>query len=325
MSNAAARLRPASIEEIVGHDEAKAAIEKILSGPRSAWPHSWLFVGPSGVGKTTFARILARRFGSTRAATRELNAAETGRIEEVRSLLNKAAHATFGSDTDTVIVDECHQLTAPAQQALLKQVEEPWPHVFFVFLTTNPEKLIPALQSRPQRIILGSVPKAQLIDLAVRVVQGEKYEVSAENVELAANCCGGSPRRLINMLELASAADGEEAARKLIIESQVAGSEGGEFEISGAIFGVLSNRRGAAAKWTEIASILKEDVYALRLDGRSVRVGLANIIATRLLGGGPDAPRHAAALDVLLADSGQFGNAPLTLAMHKVASIYGEE
>ena len=134
------KYRPATFEDMVGHKAVVASVCGQLE--KEDIPKAWLFTGQSGIGKTTIARVLAKTFGATVTGILERNSADFRGIDAMRGLLKQTLFKTPGSPFTVVILDECHQLTPEAQNALLKALEDTPKHVYFILCTTEPEKLL---------------------------------------------------------------------------------------------------------------------------------------------------------------------------------------
>src|SRR4029077_20318225 len=130
------KYRPKTFKEVVGQDEIIRSLKQIL---KKATSHSFLLVGPSGVGKTTIARLLAYELGAANPGDiTEVDAGQFTCIDHVRALTASLKYKPIGgSQVKTVIVNECHRLTIAAQDALLAALEEPASHTYFILTTTD--------------------------------------------------------------------------------------------------------------------------------------------------------------------------------------------
>ncbi|MGO1313339.1 MAG: DNA polymerase III subunit gamma/tau, partial [Brevibacterium aurantiacum] len=177
------RYRPETFDEVIGQehvtDPLKAAIE------RGRINHAYLFSGPRGCGKTTSARILARCLNCAKGPTPvpcgecpscedlanggsgsldvvEIDAASHNGVDDARDLRERAIYAPARDRYKVFILDEAHMVTSQGFNALLKIVEEPPPHIKFIFATTEPEKVIGTIRSRTHHYPFRLVPPEAL-------------------------------------------------------------------------------------------------------------------------------------------------------------------
>ena len=139
--------RPESFDEVIGNEDTIERLKAVL-GNEIRRPHSYLLHGPAGCGKTTLGRIIAKEVGCKGMDFVELDSADFRGIQSVRGIRRQTAYAPMESECRVWLLDEAHALTNDAQTALLKALEEPPSHVYFILCTTMPEKLLPTLRSR---------------------------------------------------------------------------------------------------------------------------------------------------------------------------------
>ena len=183
------RYRPATFADVIGQDHVTGPLQQALAHDRTH--HAYLFSGPRGCGKTTSARIMARCLNCEKGPTPtpcgvcdsclalapggggsldviEIDAATHGLVDDARDLRERAFFTPASARFKVYIIDEAHMLTANAANALLKIVEEPPPHVKFVFATTEPEKVIATIRSRVHHYPFRLVPPGELHRLPAR-------------------------------------------------------------------------------------------------------------------------------------------------------------
>ena len=131
--------RPEALTDIVGNETAVKQIESLLTKENPN--RSLLFLGPSGCGKTTLARIVANEVGAGGSDFHELNTSDFGGIEMVREIRAKSQYRPVHGQSVVWLMDECHRLSAAAQEAILKLLEDPPPNVWIILATTEPSKL----------------------------------------------------------------------------------------------------------------------------------------------------------------------------------------
>lgn len=187
-------MRPKSLEECIGQEELVKALEYQFSANRI--PHFYILHGSIGSGKTTFARILAMtlQMGPKKEKIfeipmdmwnnykkydiKEINAANQNGIDDVRALVETMRYQPIApSKAKVVILDEAHQLTTAAQNALLTETEDVAKHVYYIFCTSNLTKIIPALQRRAYMIN----PKGLTTDETYRLLEKAAEEASFQN------------------------------------------------------------------------------------------------------------------------------------------------
>ena len=186
-------------------------------------PHAYLFAGPKGTGKTSAARILAKAINcesknppcnkcdqcvsitnGTNIDVIEMDAASNRGIDDIRALRDIIKLAPAKAKSKIYIIDEAHMLTIEASNALLKTLEEPPSHVYFILATTNPEKLIETIKSRTTLIHFTKATADEISRSLKRVVDGEKMKISEEDLKIIAKMSKGSFRDAVKILEQVS-------------------------------------------------------------------------------------------------------------------------
>ena len=215
------KYRPSVFADVIGQEHVTVPLSNALSGDRTH--HAYLFSGPRGCGKTSSARIMARSLNCEKGPTPdpcgecqsckdlvangpgsldviELDAATHGLVDDARDLRDKAFFAPVQGRYKIYIIDEAHQLGPGAANALLKVVEEPPPHVIFIFATTEPDKLIATIRSRTHHYPFRLVPPGILAAHLEKICNSEGVSVAKGVIPLVVRASGGSVRDALSVL-----------------------------------------------------------------------------------------------------------------------------
>ncbi|HJN93495.1 MAG TPA: DNA polymerase III subunit gamma/tau, partial [Dehalococcoidia bacterium] len=227
--------RPQHFADIVGQDPIVRTLKNTVAQDKIA--HAYLFAGPRGTGKTTAGRILAKAInaGTTDdgelvddAAAQdfessldliEIDAASNRGIDDIRDLRDRAQYAPSASRYKVYLIDEVHQLTGPAADALLKTLEEPPPHVIFILATTDPEQLKSTVRSRCQRFDFRRISVEALVGRLRYIADNENIEIPDEALNIIAREATGSARDAVNLLDQAWATYGDEISLDNTVEA----------------------------------------------------------------------------------------------------------
>lgn len=215
MTDLQVKYRPQALEDVLGQDHVVRSLIKFRVD--NSWPHSYLFTGPSGCGKTTLGRIIATELGCSGANLVEIDAASNNSVDDIRGLTSGLAYSGFGaSPVKVYILDEVHSYSKQAWQALLKSLEEPPEHVYFVLCTTEVDKVPDTVKTRCPTYTLRSVPYDTLADLLEWVAEEEGIELDGKQLTLIAQEAQGSPRRALTMLAKAQGAQDMDELRDVL-------------------------------------------------------------------------------------------------------------
>jgi len=234
----ARKWRPNLFEEVVGQDHVVRTLRNAVSSGRIG--HAYLFSGPRGVGKTTVARILSKclncKDGPTaipcnqcemcRAITGgscvdvlEIDGASNTGVDNIRELRESVRYAPGQGRYKIYIIDEVHMLTDHAFNALLKTLEEPPPHVVFIFATTEPHKVPLTIHSRCQRFDFKRIPLKKILSHLVEIAEKEGIKIEEEALYLITRESEGSLRDAQSLLEQVISFSGTEVKKENAIDA----------------------------------------------------------------------------------------------------------
>lgn len=252
------RYRPDKWENFFGNKDIVEGIQKNLSKV-----HLYLLHGDRGCGKTTLARIIARELKIDQHEVHEMDAASNRGINEVRELQQIAWSKPMFGQYKIFIIDECHRLTGDAKDALLKILEEPPAHVFFVMCTTEPAKVITTIKSRAKagEFRVKRLERSAMNKLLDRVIKEEKLDIAPNVRRHLTTVVEGIPRDALGLLYKIKDMEPDQAIETL---------KGSNEEIKEVIniCRILMESQGSKyTKWGKIRPILKdvqEDAETIR-------------------------------------------------------------
>ena len=216
----ARKFRPQKFEEIIGQEHVTTTLQNAISSDRAH--HAFLFCGARGTGKTTTARVLAKALNCAEGPTpnpcnvcssckditagssvdvMEIDGASHTGVDDIRELRENVRYAPSRSRRKIYIIDEVHMLSVSAFNALLKTLEEPPPHVTFMFATTEPHKIPATILSRCQRFDLRRVAPTVLKKHLAVILKKEGFEAHDDGLDLLALESGGSVRDSLSLMD----------------------------------------------------------------------------------------------------------------------------
>ena len=215
--------RPQTLSEVVGQEHVTKTLLNALTTGRVA--HAYLFCGPRGTGKTSTGRILAKALNCTKKGTGgkgepcnkcamckaiteghamdviEIDAASHTSVDDVRQLIERINYAPAEAKYKTYIIDEVHQISTSASNALLKTLEEPPPNIVFILATTETHKMLPTIISRCQRFDFHRLKVSDTEDKLRRIIEAEGITIAPEALRIVARASQGGLRDAENLLE----------------------------------------------------------------------------------------------------------------------------
>ncbi len=232
------RYRPRTFAEVVGQTHVTRTLANAIDEDRLS--HAYLFAGPRGTGKTSTARILAAAINCEHGPTStpcgvcdhctsitegtsvdviELDMASHGGVDDARELRDRALFAPARARRKVYILDEVHMASTAAFNALLKLIEEPPDHVLFAMATTDPQKVIPTILSRVQRLDLRRVAAPEVAAHVRTICEAEGYAIDAGAVEAVVRAGDGSVRDTLSILEQVLAYAGSEVTAEAVAQT----------------------------------------------------------------------------------------------------------
>jgi DNA polymerase-3 subunit gamma/tau len=222
------KYRPQTFDDVVGQEAVVRTLRNAITA--GSVRQAYLFAGPRGTGKTSMARILAKSLNCTHGPTPtpdgtchacvaiaagtsldviEMDAASQRGIDDIREIRDRVVLQPVEGNYKVYILDEAHQLTDAAWNALLKLIEEPPPHLVFVFCTTDLSKVLPTVRSRCQTFVFQRPRLQDILTVLTRVAEGEKIDAPPQALSLVARASRGSFRDATSTLDqLAAATEG---------------------------------------------------------------------------------------------------------------------
>jgi len=234
----ARKWRPQVFADMTGQEHVVRTLANAIAANRVA--HAFLFCGPRGVGKTTAARLLARALNCEKGPTHEpcgacrpcqeiaattsvdvaeIDGASNNGVEDVRQIRERVTYLPQRDRHKIYIIDEVHMLTTAAFNALLKTLEEPPPHVKFIFATTEPHKLPDTILSRCQRHNFRRIPTPRMIERLAFIAKEEGAKISEASLALIARQSEGGMRDSLSLLDMVLSACGREPTDEAIAEA----------------------------------------------------------------------------------------------------------
>lgn len=193
------KYRPDSLETIIGNNEIKTTLKGMFK--KNDIPHSMLFHGPTGCGKTTLARIIAKKLNCEDNNIIEIDTAQFRGIDTIRDLRKSIQFTPLGGGIRVYIIDEVHKMTGDAQNAFLKMLEDTPTHIYFILCTTDPQSLLPTIKGRCSQFQVKELSDDEMQDLLVKTAEEEGDSITKEIIQQITQDSQGHPRNALQVLE----------------------------------------------------------------------------------------------------------------------------
>ncbi len=241
------KYRPETFDEIVGNEDVVQVLKSHLENKsKQPLPHSMLFHGPTGCGKTTLGRIVAREIGAKGIDLQEVDVADFRGIETVRDIRRQSAYKSLEGECRVWILDEAHKLTGDAQTALLKALEDTPEHVYYILCTTDPQKLIATIKGRCAQFQVNPLSDKEMKLLLRKVVKSEEESIQKEVYDQIVQDSLGHPRNALQILSQVLSVDED---KRIHIAKQAAETQSKVIELCRALL--------EGNPWKKISNILK--------------------------------------------------------------------
>jgi DNA polymerase-3 subunit gamma/tau len=314
------KYRPQTFDDVVGQDPVVRTLRNAIANDQLR--QAYLFAGPRGTGKTSMARILAKSVNCVQGPTTtpdntcpacvaisngtsldvvEMDAASQRGIDDIREIRERVVLQPVEGRYKVYILDEAHQLTDAAWNALLKLIEEPPPHLLFVFCTTALDKVIPTVRSRCQTFSFQRPRFDDLVKVLRRVADGEGFQAPDSALSQIARAAKGSFRDGVSMLDQLAAATGGDLSVQAVLQLLGAVDEEALFQLCDL---VIDRDTAGALTFVEQLSEQGQDVGRLVND---LLQHLRHLLLVQHLGAVPETlPATEETREKLLAQANQL-------------------
>jgi DNA polymerase-3 subunit gamma/tau len=251
------KYRPTTFDDVAGNTNTVNSLKSVFA--KKEIPHAFLMTGPTGCGKTTLARIIAKELGAEEDNYIEINTADFRGIDMVRDLRRQAQYKPIGGNAKVWLLDECHKLSNDAQNGILKLLEDAPAHAYFIFATTNPEKLLKTLKGRCSQFTVDLLGEKDMFRLLRKVVKSEGENMPKAVYEQITKSAQGHVRNALQILEQVINVEEED---RLDMAKRQEQTENESIELCRLLI--------SGANWKKIANIL-QSLKKQNEDAESIR------------------------------------------------------
>lgn len=205
------KYRPSTFDDFIGNEVLKESLLAVLDRTRT-----FIFFGPRGCGKTTLARLVAKKLGISDSNISEIDAADKTGVADARAIKEAAQYYPLDGKYKIFIIDECHRLSGNAMDSLLKTLENPPEFCYFVLCTTDLAKVSSTIKSRAKKYEVKTLSPKESKFLIRWICHSEGFSVDPSIVDEVIKCSEGIPREIIVALDTVRDVKDPEAAKSLL-------------------------------------------------------------------------------------------------------------
>lgn len=295
------KYRPTDLTQIKGNADIVSVLDKMLDDVDKC-PHVFLLHGGTGCGKTTLGRIIADRLGCVGSDYREIDSGDFRGIETIRDIRKNSLFMPTQGRCRIWLIDESHRLTADAQAALLKILEDTPAHVYFILCTTEPQKVISAIRGRCIELQVKPLTDNQMKGLLKSICRQEGESIEQEIYDQIIQDSLGHPRNALQILEQVLSVDED---RRLEVAKQTAAIQSQGIELCRLL---LKN-----SSWKEVAVVLNGLKDQEAEDIRRMVLGYCQAVLLKT-----DQPRAGLVMECFMDPFYNSGFPGLTFACYQV-------